>query len=158
MLMKSKIQGVKIKVGVSTVKVRNTGQVDGPIRIDALSQGQVKDSIWIEPGEKVNTVTFKNTSYDQFVIDYGKQIPEVNRNNNYWTKKGLFHRVEPFKMEFMAGDNEPFNWNNYWMPAIGGNVYDKFMIGFIFHNQTIPKNKFEYTIAPLFSFGRTNVS
>lgn len=153
-----KIQGVKIKDGVSTVKVRNTGQVDGPIRIDALSQGQVKDSIWIEPGEKVNTVTFKNTSYDQFVIDYGKQIPEVNRNNNYWTKKGLFHRVEPFKMEFMAGDNEPFNWNNYWMPAIGGNVYDKFMIGFIFHNQTIPKNKFEYTIAPLFSFGRTNVS
>lgn len=153
-----KIKSAKIGETTSTVKVKNIGQINSPVRVDALSFGQVRESIWIEPGEKVSEVTFKGTSYDQFVLDANRQMPEANRNNNYWTKKGLFHRTEPFKMELIGGDNEGNNWNNFWMPAIGVNTYDKFMIGAIFHNQTLPKNKLEYTLAPMFSIGRLNLA
>lgn len=153
-----KIQSVKMKDGQTVVTVRNTGQVNSPVRVDAFSFGKIRESKWIEPGDKVSQVTFKGDSYDQFIIDSGKQMPELNRNNNYWTKKGLFHRTEPFKMEFLAGDNEGDKWNSYWLPFFGGNTSDKFMLGLVFHNQTWPKNKFEYTIAPLFSFGRTNIA
>lgn len=153
-----KIKSVKTGSDETHVKVKNCGQVNGPIRVDALSLGKVRESIWVEPGEKVQEVSFNGVTYDQFIIDHGKQIPENNRNNNYWTKKGLFKRVEPIKFEFLAGDNEPDRWNNFWTPAFGGNVYDQFMLGLLFHNQTIPKNKFEYTLAPLYSFGRSNIA
>lgn len=153
-----KIIGVKVKDGKSIVKVRNTGQIDSPVRVDAMSFGQVRESKWVEPGAKVSEVTFDGTSYDQFIIDANQQMPEVNRNNNYWNKKGLFHRTEPFKMEFLTGDNEGESWNNFWTPAVGMNVYDKFMVGAVFHNQTVPKHKLEYTLAPLFSFGRSSIA
>ncbi len=153
-----KIKKVKIGDTETNVTVKNVGQVNGPIRVDAYSLGQYRETKWIDPVEKKGEVTFKGTSYDEFIIDANKQIPEVNRNNNYWAKKGLFHRIEPFKMEFLGGDNEGDKWNNFWAPAAGINVYDKFMLGVTFHNQTIPKYPFEYTITPLFSFGRKNIA
>jgi len=81
-------------------------------------------------------------------------MPEVNRNNNSWHTKGLCHKYEPLKFEFLGGDNEPEYTNAWYTPIIGTNVYDKFMVGILIHNQTIPKNKFEYTLAPMFSIGR----
>lgn len=154
-----KIKKVKIGTSETTVTVKNAGQINGPIRVDAYSLGQLRDSKWIDPSDaNVKSTTFDGISYDKFVIDGNKQIPELNRNNNTWSKKGLFHKVEPFKLEFLAGDNEGNRWNNFWLPVVGGNVYDKLMLGIVLHNQTLPKNPFEYTIAPLFSFGRKNVA
>jgi hypothetical protein len=85
-------------------------------------------------------------------------MPEVNRTNNFWHKKGVFGKVEPIKFEFLAGDNEPGKTQVWWTPMMGYNVYDKAMLGVLFHNQTIAKNKFEYTLLPMYSFGRKNVS
>jgi len=36
-------------------------------------------------------------------------------------------------------------------PAIGYNFYDKFMIGALVHNYTLPLNKFQFVIAPLYA-------
>lgn len=152
-----KISGVKRESEGFTVKVRNVGQIDCPVRVDAFRFGKLSESKWIEPGG-TNEVFFKGTTLDEFVIDEEGNMPDVNRNNNRWKDKGLFKRTEPLKFEFLAGDNEPDKWNVWYVPAIGFNKYDKFMIGMLFHNQTLPKNKFEYTIAPMFSVGRLNLA
>lgn len=151
-----KIKKVKTEDGKTTVTVKNVGQIDSPVKVDALSFGQVRETQWIEPGE--TEASFNGTSFDQFIIDSDRQMPEVNRNNNYWSKKGLFHRTEPFKLSPLGGYNRGEQWNSYWLPAFGMNVYDKFMLGLLFHNQTVPKDKFEYTLAPMFSFGRKTIS
>jgi hypothetical protein len=152
------IKKVKYEDNQTIVTVKNTGQLDAPVRVDGMYTGKIKSTQWAEPGSKKTKLTFEGTNYDGFVIDKNTNMPEVNRNNNSWHQKGVFHKCEPLKMEFLAGDNEPQFTNAWWSPIMGGNVYDKFMIGVIFHNQTIPKNKFEYTVAPLFSFGRKNIS
>jgi Peptidase family M1 domain len=36
-------------------------------------------------------------------------------------------------------------------PAIGYNFYDKYMLGVLFHNYTLPQNKFQFVIAPMYS-------
>lgn len=153
-----KIQKVKVKDGETIVTVRNTGQINSPVRVDALSFGNTRDSKWIEPDDKVSTITFKGTTFDQFILDAHQQMPESNRNNNYWSSKGLFHRTEPFKLQLGSGYNRGEQWNTYWTPALGMNVYDKFMLGVVLHNQSFPKNRFEYTIAPMYAFGRKNIS
>lgn len=151
-----KIKNVKVGGDKATVNVKNVGQIDGPIRVDAIKLGKVVESNWLDPGE--TKTTFSGSNHDQYVIDANRQIPEVNRNNNYWTKKGLFHRTEKFSFTPVTSYNRGEEWNAYWLPAMGYNVYDKFMLGIMFHNQTLPKNKFEYTIAPMYSFGQNTMS
>ncbi len=153
-----KITKVKVEAEETKVTVKNIGQMDSPVRVDAFSLGQLRETLWAEPGEKKKELTFAGTTFDEFIIDYEKRMPELNRNNNTWHKKGLFKKSEPLKMEFLFGDNERDKTEIWYTPIIGGNVYDKFMVGFLFHNQTIPKNKFEYTLAPMFSVGRLTIA
>ncbi|UKN00419.1 M1 family metallopeptidase [Paracrocinitomix mangrovi] len=152
-----KIAGVKAEDGGFKVKVKNAGQVDCPVRVDAYRYGKLTNTVWLEPGGE-DEVFFKGNTFDEFIIDAGENMPDVNRNNNYWKKKGLFAKAEPLKMEFLLGDNEGRSNNAWYTPVIGGNKYDVIMLGVLFHNQTIPKNRLEYTISPLFSVGRLNVA
>ena len=140
-----------------TVTIKNTGQVDVPIRVDGYLSGKLMQTQWAEPAKKT-TLHFDGVNYDKFRIDSKTQMPEVNRSNNTWDSKRIFHKSEPVKLEFLAGDNEPEYCNGWYTPIIGMNEYDRFMVGILFHNQTIPKNKFEYTLAPMFSVGRKNVA
>ncbi len=153
-----KLAKVKQTENGMEVTVKNTGQIDGPIRVDAYSFSNLRNTIWIEPGNKKETIIFEESKLDEIKIDGNKNIPEPNRNNNYWHNKGLFGKVEPIKFEFLAGDNEPDHTTIWWSPNVGWNSYDKLMLGLAIHNFSLPKNKFEYILAPYFSFGRNNIS
>ncbi len=147
-----------VKISDSTyVTVRNSGKIDGPIRVDMMN-GALVASKWTSAGTKKAVLSFPGIAYSHVIIDYDRRIPEVNRNNNGWKNRGLFGKCERTKFEFLGGDNERDKSEVWWTPILGGNAYDKFMLGVLFHNQTIPKNKLEYTLAPMFSFGRRNIS
>lgn len=153
-----KIKKVKQDDSGTTVTIKNVGQINSPVRIDAYSLGKYRGSKWVEPGAKKVEVKFEEKTFDEIKIDGNKKMPEVNRGNNQWHKKGLFGKMEPVKFEFLAGDNEANKTEVWFSPILGYNVYDKMMFGILFHNQTVAKNKFEYTLAPMYSIGRTNIS
>jgi hypothetical protein len=51
-----------------------------------------------------------------------------------------------------------FNNNNKYRyifiaPAVGANVYDKFMLGVLAHNYTLPAEKFQFLVAPMYATG-----
>jgi hypothetical protein len=139
------------------VWVKNNGQVDGPIEVATLKEGEVLESKWVEPGKKWAVLHFES-GFDRVTIDPGKDIPELNRQNNSWKKNGLFKKLEPPKIEFLFGDNESEATNIFWTPTIGGNVYDKFMVGVALHNYSLPYSKVNYLFMPFYSFGRQFVS
>lgn len=154
-----KVTKVKQDENGTTVTVKNVGQVNSPVRVDAYSLGKYRGSKWVEPSENKKTkIHFDEKTFDQIKLDGNKKMPEVNRNNNQWHKKGLLGKVEPLKFEFLGGDNEKDFTEVWYSPIAAYNVYDKMMVGVLLHNQTIAKNKFEYTLAPMYSFGRKNVS
>jgi len=153
-----KISKVKQIDSGTEVTVKNVGQVNGPIRVDAYSFNNLRKTIWVEPGDKKQTILFKGSNLDEIKIDGQRLTPEPNRNNNYWKQKGIFGKVEPIKFEFLAGDNEPDKTTIWWSPNAGWNAYDTVMLGVAIHNFTQPKNKFEYLLAPYFSFGRKSIS
>jgi hypothetical protein len=45
-----------------------------------------------------------------------------------------------------------------WMPAIGYNVYDHFMIGLALHNYSIPTQKLQFFLAPLYATGSKQIN
>jgi hypothetical protein len=154
-----KLKKVKSADTKTSVTVKNVGQVDGPIEVNLIKNGEVYASKWTEPGSKRSTLDFETTTKpDQVSIDITRDIPEMYRNNNNWKANGMFKRMEPLKMEFLIGDNEQTSTNLFWTPVIAGNFYDKVMLGAAFHNNGIPFNKFQYLVAPMYSFGRQMVS
>ena len=138
------------------VKIKNRGQLNVPVRVDGFVGDSLVESIWIEPN--TNRGIFKNALISKAVIDYAKKMPETNRANNTLQKGKLFSKIEPINFEFLFGDNEANKNTVWWTPIIGNNAHDKWMLGMLFHNISIPKSKFEFTLAPMYSFGRKNVS
>jgi hypothetical protein len=137
------------------VKVKNVGAVNGPIGVQSIRNDKVLESVWVSPAELKRTrgVVKLSTLADTVMIDADRQIPEVNRNNNMWTKGG-----REFKWQFGTGNDLPNERNHYWLPAVGWNQYDRMMLGVVLHNTSLPAPKLRYTLVPMYSFGRKNLS
>ncbi len=153
-----KIMNVRsMKVG-SIVKVKNVGQVNGPITINVFKDSVLIETVWVEQGVEEIKIKSNRSQFTRLVIDDAKNIPEINRGNNTWTNRFLFPKIEPLKFEFLIGDNETKKTNVFWSPSIGGNLYDGLLIGAAFHNMGIPFKPFQYFVAPQFSFGRKDIA
>lgn len=152
------VRAKKTVDGLSVI-VKNVGQVDGPAEINLVKDDQVIATRWLDPFGKKNSVYFPGEyDFDLIAIDYSKDIPDMDRSNNYIRSKGLFKKIEKPKFEFLAGDNEPDRTNIFWTPAIGANIYDKLMLGVAVHNYGIVPGRWNYFVAPMYSFGRRMVS
>jgi hypothetical protein len=155
-----KIISVKKNImGSRTASLGNKGKIVTPVRVDAFVKGELVETVWTS-GDKFEDIeaVFKTKDIDKVVIDSDKKMPESNRSNNTWEKSRILNKTEPIKFEFLFGDNERDKNTIWWTPMIGANAYDNFMLGAVFHNISIPKNKFEFMIAPLYSFGGNRLS
>jgi len=152
-----KLKKVKSDVTGTSVRVKNVGQVNGPIEVTGYQDGKIVETAWAEPSEKKSEITFRQ-QVDEVRINGSGRIPELSRENNNWKQAGLFGKIEKPKLEFGIGDNEPAVSNIFWTPVVAGNVYDKFMLGAAIHNSAPPFNKFQYLVIPMYSFGGKRVS
>ncbi|MBM3438990.1 MAG: M1 family metallopeptidase [Bacteroidetes bacterium] len=150
-----KISKVKKTGAGLEVTVKNVGSVDGPVGVQSMRNGKVYESVWVSPDElkKANGLIRLSNWADTVMIDADRNIPEVNRNNNMWTKGG-----REFKWKFGTGNDLPNERNHYWLPAVGWNQYDRMMLGLVLHNTSLPAPKFRYSLVPMYSFGRKNLS
>lgn len=154
-----KLKSVRFKDDCVLIKVKNKGQIDGPIELNLFSNDILVYKKWVEPGLKINKIVLKDSlGIDLVVLDKDHNIPEINRSNNQWNKSWLFNKFEPMRFEFLSGDNDQNKTSNFWTPIIMGNKYDHTMVGMLFHNYTIPSNRFQYLIAPLYSFSKKGIS
>ena len=58
-----KIKRVKQDENGTTVIIKNVGQINSPVRVDAFSLGQYKYTKWVEPGEKTPEVHFTEKTF-----------------------------------------------------------------------------------------------
>ena len=148
-----KIASVRRGKTGSLVKVKNVGQVNGPIELNVFKDTLLLETVWLEPGQEEISIKSNHSEFTRIAIDDSKDIPEVNRtNNNYYPNRFLFKKMEPLKFEFAFGDNEATKNNIYWLPALGWNVNDGMMLGLAFHNLGLPLKPTQYFIAPMYSF------
>jgi len=152
-----KLTRVRSFGGKTIVTVKNAGQVDGPIEVTGFVKGQKVQTLWVENGAKKSDVTF-DSEMDAVQINASGKAPEIVQTNNYWHQKGLFGKIETPRLQFLAGKNEPTRSNLFWSPVLGGNAYDKFMLGLALHNFSIPSNRFQFLLAPMYSFGGKRIS
>lgn len=145
----------QFKDGSHAILIKNIRKVSAPVSVSGIKDGRLVGTVWYNgfPNKIKRVVEFPPSEVDEFRIDYGEYIPEINRKNNSIRTHGIFKKAEPLKLSFVGNiDNPHYNQVNY-LPIIGYNVYNKFMLGCAFYNYSFLQKKVEFTLAPLFAFG-----
>lgn len=133
--------------GQASLTIKNISGVKGPVKYVLIGKGEDATTGWTEPftGTKTFDIVLPadNHKWNQAQID--AVVPDVNLpNNNLHTK---------FKLKLFAGLNLDTVRKVWLSPMVGFNYYDGFMAGALIHNITIPQNKFQFAVAPLYAFG-----
>lgn len=132
------------------ITVKNKGRIAAPVRINMM-QHDGKDTafVWTDPFKGTTQTGFEVTDFYKKIWIY-EDIPDYMLRNNSSESK--------LKVRPILGLNADNNKKLWVMPAVGYNYYDGFMLGALFHNITVPQNKFQYILAPMFAFGSKTFS
>ncbi|MBE9467218.1 MAG: M1 family metallopeptidase [Bacteroidetes bacterium] len=153
----------KIDYKVKSIKnneltVKNSGKINSPINISEINNDTVVYSQWYDGFEGEKKFKINSADADKIVIDYSKNMLDVNRKNNTIRTYGILKKVEPLKFKILGiVENTNKTQINYF-PLMGWNNYDKFMLGVLFTNSILPKQKFDYIINPFYSFEKNNIA
>ncbi|MFO7829976.1 MAG: M1 family aminopeptidase, partial [Bacteroidales bacterium] len=141
------------------LKVKNTGKISAPFSVTAIKGKNKIFTQWYDGFDGKKTFTLpENNGFDYLKIDPDYRMPELYTYNNYIRKKGLFRKTEPIHFQ-LAGIIENTDYTNlYFLPAMGWNQYNNFMLGMLFYNSFIPRSKFEYQLIPMYGFGNNNLA
>ena len=146
-----KIKGIS-KGGEFQLKVKNLGNLDAPFPIAGIKDDSIVATQWYEGFKGKNELSFPSGNYDLIVLDQQGYTLDVDRRNNNIKTKGAFKTIEPLRFKFLAGVENTKKSTLYFTPIAGWNNYDKTMLGLALYNTTIPSNKFEFVVAPMFAF------
>ncbi len=137
------IKNISRQNGIS-VDLKNKTGLNAAVPVYLLKENNDTLSAWSLPFTDMTTVNFPGANaYRKIWI--GHEIPDYDLRNNTSEKQ---FRIRPF-----AGLNMDKIRRMWIMPSLGYNYYDGFMLGILLHNITVPQNKFQYILAPMFAFG-----
>ena len=134
------------------VTVKNKGDINVPFPLTGIKDGKIVHKTWFDGFEGTKELLFENGDYDKIVIDGEKITLDVDRKNNNIKTKGVFKTLEPLRLRFLAGLENPEKRTLYYAPYVSWNNYDKTMLGLAIYNSTIPERRFEFALAPAYSF------
>ncbi len=142
----------KIKnVDNNEVTVRNKSGFAAPVYVSAYRGDSVVANVWSAPFEGTTTLQLPDSAEGWTKLRIGSNVPDAKHQNSIYRRSGLSHRgglaLKPF-----AGFGYGERYKTFILPAIGYNYYDGFELGLVFHNLTIPENRFRYVLAPMYGF------
>ncbi len=148
-----KLTGMDVVNGQMRVKVKNKSNFLAPAFVASIDkQGNVKEIFKTDPFMGTALVFFDTKDIDHISIDPYNIIPEVSRKNNRLNVEGLFGSIEPFDLQLLGSLENRNKTQLFFSPIIGYNYYDKGMPGFLFYNHLFPTERFEWELAPMYSF------
>lgn len=135
------------------ILIKNNKKVQGPVSLSGFNHGKLVGTVWYNGFEGKRVFEFPPAEIDEFKLDANEFMPDINRKNNNLKTHGLFKRAEPIKLNFIGAIDNP-NYNSLkYLPILGYNYYNKFMLGCALYNYSFLQKKFEFTLAPMYAFG-----
>ncbi len=148
----------KIDDETYTIKIKNAGNISSPVAVSAIKNNVVTHTQWFDGFENKKSFIVKCNTCDAFRINALQESAELNDFNNTIRTKGILKKFNPLQLKFFAGAENKNTTQISYLPAVGYNVYDGFMVGALLHNRFIPEKKFEYSIAPLYGLESNSVA
>lgn len=122
----------------TTFTVKNRTGFRGPVALQADSSGTF---YWLAPFKGKADLLIPG---DVKRAELAPFIPDHDLTNNSSKRS--------FALKPLAGLKESYSKRMFIAPALGYNVYDRFMLGAAFHNIQVAERSFQYFLAPMYSF------
>ena len=130
----------------SQVTVTNKSGFAAPAYVVGYIGDSTIGRAWSAPFEGTTTIQLPDSMKEWKKIRIGYHVPEGKRQNSVLPRGGI--ALSP-----LAGLGYGEKTKIFVLPALGYNYYDGFELGLVFHNLTIPENRFRYVLAPMYGFG-----
>ncbi|MCK7473949.1 MAG: hypothetical protein MZV49_11410 [Rhodopseudomonas palustris] len=138
--------------------IKNIGNIDAPFPVSGIKDDSIVFTQWYNFSGKKTVSLPENKDFDYIKIDPDYVMPEMYTYNNYIRKRGLFRKIEPLHFQLAGVVENTEKTNIYFFPAMGWNEYNNYMLGLLFYNSFLPRNKFEYQLMPMYGFGNHNLA
>jgi Peptidase family M1 domain len=142
------LKKVENKEDAFEITIQNVGEVATPFEIGMIKNNQLIYRKMMDGIVSTQKIMLPKMDVDQIVLDPNHLLYDANRQNNTITPKNS--TFEPISFRFLIGFDDSRKTNIYFSPLLGYNTNDGLMLGAVFYNNTQPRHRFEYTIAPMF--------
>ena len=137
--------------------IKNKSSIAAPFPVSLMKNDSVLETKWFNGFNGKKTFSFNRSNGNKFRIDAYETTLDIYRNNNTIRTRGLFKKLEPVSFKLLGDLENPYKTQVFFSPIAGANLYNKTMAGLAFYNCIIPQKKFEYTLAPMYSFGTNDI-
>ncbi len=139
------------------VVITNKGDIASPVVVSALKNGKVINTAWYEGFFGTKMLSFPKDDYDEVVIDYYHDMPEINRRNNRFILFSVFGNIEPLEASFLHNYFRDDRTQVFFTPLMGYNQHDNLQLGVAATNLSIQESPFRFLLMPQFSFGTNRI-
>lgn len=143
------IDEVRKNIGKATIT--NKGDIVAPFPLAYILGDEIVKTVWIEGFEGSKEIDLNNIEYDAIKIDPEEIMMETYTKNNTYRINATFHKIEPFRLNYLFAIEDPNRTQLSWSPAIGWNSIDYTMAGFWLTNMSFPRKNFEFATLNLYS-------
>lgn len=155
------VQGDAVKV-----LVRNDSPAPLAVPVATVdARGRVLETKWTpvfggtEDDEQDETqLNFRRQNVAAVVVDPGYLTPQLNRHDDRLKTTGSFRSWEPLQLKPLASLER---WDRHfinWVPVVGANTSDKFMLGAAFYNNLLTPKRLNFLAMPMYSFNRNELN
>jgi len=134
------------------IELKNKGGINGPVSVTTIHKDGTESTHWTEGFSKSTKLNLKG-NFEAFIIDDAHNIPEINRQNNFYNSGSIFPKIEPLDIHLLWGLEKPSKTQVFLSPYANFNFADKTVLGISIHNKQILKNPFSYSVTPAYSTG-----
>jgi hypothetical protein len=146
-----KLKDIKQTKDSITFTVKNKGSSNVPITFFTLENDNILSKNWLTniENEKTYTIPNKNNRINRLVLNYDRNIPEINQRNNWKFLRQLNIINKPLQLRLLQDYEDSSYSQTFLMPIVEfNNIYDGLTLGAKFYNKTLLRRNFYYKLAP----------
>ncbi|MBO2009067.1 M1 family metallopeptidase [Hymenobacter negativus] len=153
---------------VVKVLVRTDSPTPWAVPVSSVdAQGKVLETLWTPPfgntdpnaeEEATSQLNFKRENVAALVVDANYVAPQLNRRNDRLTVTDHPSRRTPLRLRPLASVERWDKATINWLPVLGANTSDKFMLGAAFYNSPLVPKRLQYLAMPMYSFNRNELN
>lgn len=152
----------RLSVGSDSIRVRIFNEGDSLLTVPVATvdrQGHVLSQRWTPLFREQGLLSLPlDPAARAVVIDPTYVVPTVRRVNDRLRLRGPLRSWNHPTLRPLLG---PERWDGapiYWMPILGANTTDKFMLGAWLSTSSLVQRRMRVTVAPLYSFSRNQLN
>jgi hypothetical protein len=152
---KQHIQLAGVKQVNGNYELTVNSNMSAPFPVSTIKNDTVITTQWYKPGDKI---ALNAANADAIRVDaHGATLDFCREDNTYRIGK-LFPKLNPVAFRPIADLYSPYETRINYLPIMGANMYNKTMLGIALYNTNVPRQPFEYMLAPLYSFGTRDLA